>query len=813
MNKKLTFFLLIISAFFLTDHAFSMGGSAYTYNWGQVTQNGASVMQGATDQDIVRVTVSLAGGAGTALTATRMDFTMQNTNNADVLNARLFYTIQNTNFSTATQLGATVATPSGTISFLFSQDMSATGNFYYWLAFDIDAAAPIGNTVDALVSVNGLYFNEDLLPITRTPMSPDPAGSRSIIAAPPPPLGSPPAKTWDTRYGGSDNDYLRLFQQTSDGGLIIFGDGSSNSGGDKSQNSRGFSDYWLVKTDINGVKQWDVRFGGDFGDMVMDGQQTTDNGYVIGGESGSTAVGDKTQPSMGFSDYWIVKTDVNGVKQWDKVYGTAQNDKFTCLDHTSDGGYILGGHTAEVGISGHKTQASVGSWDWWIVKIDASGNIQWDKTIGGADIDWLRDIVQTSDGGYLLFGSSRSDISGDKSQNTHAGSYDYWVVKTNSAGVVQWDKTYGGDQDDNAAALIELNDGTFLLGGNSYSDATGDKSEPNWGGNQDFWVLRIDASGNIMWDRTYGGSFDEHMYLGGIQNNCNGTGILISGDSYSPATGTKSEPNSALESIYVLLIGYDGSVVWDKTINAGHDEWAMAIQLVDETYVFGATTDAGIAGDKSQSSRGLTDYWLAKMEGGASCSALLPVNITSIKAYILENATVQIEWQTASEINNDYFIIERSRDGRIFDNIGTVEGAGYSNQNLYYDYIDKNTYQGVSYYRLKQIDYDGKANYSRVVQVMINTPITFAINSIYIDANDQEMHFFLEVAETTMHNGIIDVYNIIGKKVMGINLGTLSKGNNHFEHIDVSHLTTGTYLLKFQLGSEESTKKFVVNTI
>ncbi|MBX7141222.1 MAG: T9SS type A sorting domain-containing protein [Chitinophagales bacterium] len=222
----------------------------------------------------------------------------------------------------------------------------------------------------------------------------------------------------------------------SDGGYILGGYSYSGISGDKTQASQGLSDYWIVKTNANGIKQWDSRFGGSEDDWLNSLDQTLDGGYILGGLSESGISGDKTQPSQGHHDYWIVKTDVNGIKQWDARYGGDWTDWLYSIDQTSDGGYILGG-LSNSGISGDKTQESQGGDDYWIVKTDANGLKQWDTEFGGWQHDWLFSLQQTSDDGYILGGRSLSGMNGDKTQPNwdtipdYYGNFasDYWIVK------------------------------------------------------------------------------------------------------------------------------------------------------------------------------------------------------------------------------------------------------------------------------------------------------------------------------------------------------------------------------------------------
>lgn len=260
-----------------------------------------------------------------------------------------------------------------------------------------------------------------------------------------------PAKQWDLTFGGSTNDILKSVQQTTDSGYVLGGYSNSGISGNKTQVSNGDYDYWMVKTNINGVKQWDVAFGGNHTDALTAMQKTSDSGFVLGGYSNSGISGDKTQASKGGNDYWIVKISSNGVKQWDATFGGNDDDILNSIQQTSDGGYILGGYSIS-GISGDKTQASQGGNDYWIVKTNSSGIKQWDATFGGSSTDILTYIKQTSDGGYVLGGYSGSGISGDKTQASQGGN-DYWIVKLNSSGAKQWDARFGGFDDDNLNML------------------------------------------------------------------------------------------------------------------------------------------------------------------------------------------------------------------------------------------------------------------------------------------------------------------------------------------------------------------------
>jgi hypothetical protein len=349
-------------------------------------------------------------------------------------------------------------------------------------------------------------------------------------------------KQWDKRFGGTSDDEFFSLQQTTDGGYILGGYSVSGIGGDKTQYAwgGGSEDYWIIKIDSLGTKQWDKRYGGTDNDILYSLQQTSDGGYILGGASLSDSSGNKTQPSWGDWDYWIVKINSLGVKQWDKRFGGTNDDNFLCLRQTSDGGYILGGYSGS-GISGDKTQASWGLWDYWIVKTDSLGTKQWDKRLGGIYHDVLTTLQETNDRGYILGGYSGSIISGDKTQDTW-GSWDYWIVKIDSLGVKQWDKDFGGTHYEEAfGSVSQTMDGGYLLAGTSYSHISGNKTQNNLGQEQ-VWVVKTDSLGSKQWDKTiFTLGHDEAGYAIQTKDGCyaivNYTSAGIGGYKTQPSWG------------------------------------------------------------------------------------------------------------------------------------------------------------------------------------------------------------------------------------------------------------------------------------
>jgi len=409
--------------------------------------------------------------------------------------------------------------------------------------------------------------------------------------------------------GGSTNDNLQAIYLTKNGGLIAGGSSDSKISGEKTDSNRGRSDFWVVKVDSLNNIQWDRTIGGNYYDYLNSLQQTSDGGYILGGYSNSKISGEKTERSRGGEDYWVVKLDGLGNIQWDKTIGGSGDDHLYSIQQTKKGNYILGGFSNS-NISKQKTQNSRGSYDYWVVKLDSSGNIIWDKTIGGGDVDELMSLQQTNDGGYIVGGFSSSKISGEKTQGKRGGN-DYWVVKLDGMGNIQWDKTIGGALDDFLQSLQQTSDGGYALGGRSWSNISAEKTQ-NSRGDNDYWVVKLDSLGNLMWDKTIGGS--DRDYLQSIQQTLD-EGYILGGYSYSNISGEKTENTRGYNDYWVVKVDKQGKFQWDKTIGGNSfDILNSIIETSRNHYVLGGYSQSGISGDKTESSRGLTDYWIVFLD-------------------------------------------------------------------------------------------------------------------------------------------------------------------------------------------------------
>ena len=413
---------------------------------------------------------------------------------------------------------------------------------------------------------------------------------------------------WQNTIGGSGVEFLNYTQQTSDGGYILGGRSNSGVSGDKTEPSKGDYDYWVVKLDATGNIQWQNTIGGDDADWLQSVQQTTDNGYILGGWSKSNISADKTENSQGASDFWVVKLDSIGNIQWQNTIGGDSTDNLYSLQQTTDGGYILGGFSIS-SISGDKTEYSIGGSDYWVVKLDASGNIQWQNTIGGYENDNLYSLQQTTDGGYILGGRSMSNATGDKTENSQ-GLDDYWVVKIDATGNIQWQNTIGGNSWNELESIEQTSDGGYILGGSSDSDNSGDKTE-NSQGDFDYWVVKLDATGNLQWQNTIGG--DNWDKLKSIQQTTDGS-YIFGGYSSSNISGDKTENSQGNYDYWVINIDSIGNILWQNTIGGLYAEALSSIkQTIDGGYIIGGQSVSPISGDKTEDSQGNNDYWVIKL--------------------------------------------------------------------------------------------------------------------------------------------------------------------------------------------------------
>lgn len=306
---------------------------------------------------------------------------------------------------------------------------------------------------------------------------------------------------WQKSLGGTGVDIANVIEETIDKGFIIAGYSSSNDGDVTHHHGNYGVDYWIVKLDQNGTIQWQKSLGGTGDEIAFSINQTTDGGYIVAGSSYSID-GDLTV-NYGSLDYWIVRLDSFGNLKWQKSFGGTGIDEAKSIQQTEDKGFIVAGYTNSKDGNGNGNH---GQSDYWIIKLDSIGNIQWNKLLGGTKVEWASSVQQTKDKGYIVAGYSYSD-DGDVTDNH--GLCDYWIIKLDSAGSIQWQKMLGGTLEERASSIKQTNEGGYIIAGFSFSD---DGDVTGHHGNNfkhDYWIVKIDEYGNLQWQKSLGGTNDD----------------------------------------------------------------------------------------------------------------------------------------------------------------------------------------------------------------------------------------------------------------------------------------------------------------
>ena len=405
-----------------------------------------------------------------------------------------------------------------------------------------------------------------------------------------------------TTLGGTKNESAQAIRNTSDGGYVILGYTQSMDGDISDKQNESF-DYWLLKYDAQDALQWSKTYGGTGIDIGNDIIQTNDGGYAIIGYS--TSSDEDVTENAGAHDYWIVKLDMTGNISWQKSFGYSGTDDGLSILQTNDNGYLITG-VLDVSASGgagntRNANSRHAGGDYWAIKLNGSGVLQWSKYFGGSFSDIPYDVVQTNTG-YLLVGSSDSD---DVDISASNGQYDFWVINISTSGELIWEKSFGGSEIDEAHAIVASGDGNFLVVGDTRSNDI--NVSENLGG-ADLWVIKINPLGELIWEKSLGGSsFDVGRSIKRLQDG----GFLISGSSRS-SDGDVST-NQGQNDAWVLKINSIGDLEWENTIGGTSIDFANdAIALNDGSVIVVGNTNSN-DGDINFN-QGFTDLLIIKLK-------------------------------------------------------------------------------------------------------------------------------------------------------------------------------------------------------
>ena len=377
-------------------------------------------------------------------------------------------------------------------------------------------------------------------------------------------------QSFEKTFGGTNQDIGWSVQQTLDGGYIITGETKSFGNGDK--------DVYLIKTDGNGIEQWYQNFGGISNDMGRSVKQTTDGGFIICGSTESYGNGDE--------DVYLIKTDGNGIEQWYETFGGTDNEDGISVYQTNDGGFIICGSTTSFGN---------GNRDVWLIKTDGNGVEQWNKTFGGTSLDRGWSIDYTTNGEFIICGSTSSYGN---------GSSDIYIVKTDGNGNEQWYQTFGGTSFDWGSSVQQTTDGGYII--------TGGK---DGGGNMEVYLIKTDGNGVEQWNKTFGGTSLDRGFS--VQQTTD-SGYIITGETTSFVSGVYN--------VYLIKTDGNGNEQWSQTFgNLSGSGGCFVQQTNDGGYII-TGSKGGYGGTQMDD----YDVYLIKTDGNGNVTSTLDIPIQSL---------------------------------------------------------------------------------------------------------------------------------------------------------------------------------------
>jgi hypothetical protein len=353
------------------------------------------------------------------------------------------------------------------------------------------------------------------------------------------------AGTWAQHLGAGGVDVLGALAPTADGGMLMAGYTDSS--------GAGMADGWVVRLDVAGRVRWSTVIGGSANDSFYSVQPTADGGAICAGDTLSV-------DSDG--DGWIAMLDRDGEVVWQKLYGGDRSDSLRSIQRTGDGGYVVAGYTQSYGMAG--------SVDAWVLKLDQDGAIQWQRTYGGSNYDDAFAITLAPSGGYAVCGEGNSfgDVDGE-----------VWCLRLEGDGELVWQKAIGGASADLADDLVAVSGGGYVIAAETFSFGAG---------NFDLWALKLDDSGELVWQQAIGGAQEEDI---GTVAATAGQGVVLTSGTTSFGAGQSDA--------WLLRLDGAGGLVWQRTYGGAGRESGYAVAALDDGRIVtaGFTDTYGAGGD------------------------------------------------------------------------------------------------------------------------------------------------------------------------------------------------------------------------
>ncbi|HYV94588.1 MAG TPA: T9SS type A sorting domain-containing protein [Chitinophagales bacterium] len=462
-----------------------------------------------------------------------------------------------------------------------------------------------------------------------------------------------PAILWQKCLGGSGTEGISLatnfqfpplnpatIQQTPDGGYIFAGNSTSNNG-DVTGNHGG-SDYWVVKMDSVGNLVWQKSYGGSNNDLATSVDQTSDGGYVVAGHTYSSD-GDVEGLHGTDADSWVIKLDGTGNLQWQRALGGSRYDGARSIKQTADGGYIVACFTQSVN-DGDVSGFHLGWGDYWIVKLDGVGNLLWQNCLGGGDFDVPYSIQPTLDGGYVVAGYSQSadgDVIGH-SDCSYGAPKDYcapnsWIVKLDADGNIQLQKCLKFESVEKAYSIVQTSDAGYAMVGEGAYSSTAPSN---------VYAVKLDSTGNVTWRKSFGGSGSDIGYS--IRQLSDGRYIIAGFTASSDGDITN---NHGVNDFWIFALDASGNLQWQKSFGGTGSDVGNSIQQTSDGGFALAGYSESNDGDVS-GNHGARDYWVMKLQKEDTAVITLPLALSGLC--------------TSQTVSVGYSVIRNFNTGNIF---------------------------------------------------------------------------------------------------------------------------------------------------
>ncbi len=603
---------------------------------------------------------------------------------------------------------------------------------------------------------------------------------------------------WQKSYGGERNEVVYAGVETSDGGFILVGSTNSKNSFDV-KDSRGFdgtggNDFWIAKVSVSGTLAWSKTFGGSKDDVATSVVKTSNNEYLILGTTQSTD-GDANFNGVN-GGLMLIRLKENGDFVSKRLFAGGNSNSGVSYQQVNSfskptirvlaDGQLIVGATRSIGVN------PFSGYDFYVAKLSAFGDTLWEKTFGGGLEDYMNDIIQTSDGGYLMVGGTLSlerDITG-----AGQGFLDFLVIKIDGTGRQVWEKGFGGNSYDVAFSALENSSKTgFYIAGESNST---NGQIGNSLGEKDGIILGIDKNGILQYKNHFGGIDNDGFYS--LIRGSDGV-LYASGTSQSTIGITK--PKGGLTDVWLMALKEDTFVpIFHKLLGGADIDLARQVIYSSKNGLFLAASSRSADGDVSLN-RGQSDFWALNL------SLPPPIIFGKFQAFLNERQEIELVWTTTFEQNSQFIFIEKSNDNKTFFQKDEQAAVGVSTGIVSYRFIDKNPIFGNNYYRLRYSDLGNKSyagpsvsfNFSPLA--VLNLPI----DQFRVYPNPATEFILID---TFLENPTILLVNAKG---ISVPFELIKIGDTSFKIVLANNLTMGVYQVVVSNSVGKQTKKIIVN--